>query len=146
MNALSRIASGKQILMPSNCSTLIAAPVRFWCVDRATEIVENRFVYGARSMSPPRNRPHQPCRRRVKIKGAISSKNWTHASPATHWLYSSTAYRKRLAEAERRNMIVSDATCPLFPKCTVSNGTLKKMAAIIIFVGHEGHPEVIGTM
>jgi 4-hydroxy-3-methylbut-2-enyl diphosphate reductase len=50
------------------------------------------------------------------------------------------------AEAERRNMIYLDATCPLVSKVHRQAERQIEKGRHIIFVGHEGHPEVIGTM
>ncbi|WP_425409124.1 4-hydroxy-3-methylbut-2-enyl diphosphate reductase [Hyphococcus sp.] len=49
-------------------------------------------------------------------------------------------------EAERRNLVKIDATCPLVTK--VHNETRRHIAAgrRVLLIGHENHPEVIGTM
>ncbi len=50
------------------------------------------------------------------------------------------------AEADRRKMIAVDATCPLVTK--VHNEAARHAAngLQMIMIGHEGHPETIGTM
>jgi 4-hydroxy-3-methylbut-2-enyl diphosphate reductase len=50
------------------------------------------------------------------------------------------------AEASRRAMIYVDATCPLVSKVHVEAERLHEAGREIVLVGHEGHPEVIGTM
>ncbi|MEM9495928.1 MAG: 4-hydroxy-3-methylbut-2-enyl diphosphate reductase [Pseudomonadota bacterium] len=49
-------------------------------------------------------------------------------------------------EAERRELLAIDATCPLVLK--VHNQTRRHVAAgrRIVLIGHRGHPEVVGTM
>jgi 4-hydroxy-3-methylbut-2-enyl diphosphate reductase len=50
------------------------------------------------------------------------------------------------AEARRREMIYVDATCPLVSKVHVAAERLYREGREIVLIGHEGHPEVIGTM
>jgi 4-hydroxy-3-methylbut-2-enyl diphosphate reductase len=50
------------------------------------------------------------------------------------------------AEAGRREMFFIDATCPLVSKVHREAERHHKNGRQIILIGHEGHPEVIGTM
>jgi len=50
------------------------------------------------------------------------------------------------AEAERRNLLYVDATCPLVSKVHREAERHHRMGHEIILIGHAGHPEVIGTM
>ncbi|MBT8432152.1 MAG: 4-hydroxy-3-methylbut-2-enyl diphosphate reductase, partial [Altererythrobacter sp.] len=50
------------------------------------------------------------------------------------------------AEAERRKLMYVDATCPLVSKVHRQAERQIEKNRHIIFVGHAGHPEVIGTM
>ena len=50
------------------------------------------------------------------------------------------------AEAERRQMIYVDATCPLVSKVHVEAERHHQDGLQMIMVGHRGHPEVLGTM
>lgn len=50
------------------------------------------------------------------------------------------------AEAERRNMIYVDATCPLVSKVHIEAERHSENGLQIIMIGHAGHPETIGTM
>lgn len=50
------------------------------------------------------------------------------------------------AEAQRRNLIYLDATCPLVSKVHMEAEKHHKAGHHIIMIGHAGHPEVIGTM
>ncbi|MFS4437935.1 4-hydroxy-3-methylbut-2-enyl diphosphate reductase [Paracoccaceae bacterium GXU_MW_L88] len=50
------------------------------------------------------------------------------------------------AEAERRNMIYVDATCPLVSKVHIEAERHSENGLQMIMIGHAGHPETIGTM
>ena len=49
-------------------------------------------------------------------------------------------------EAQHRNMIYLDATCPLVSKVHKEAELHFKRGKHIILIGHAGHPEVVGTM
>ncbi|MEL6774146.1 MAG: 4-hydroxy-3-methylbut-2-enyl diphosphate reductase, partial [Pseudomonadota bacterium] len=50
------------------------------------------------------------------------------------------------AEAERRQMVYVDATCPLVSKVHIEAERHHERGYQIIMIGHEGHPETVGTM
>ena len=50
------------------------------------------------------------------------------------------------AEAERREMLAIDATCPLVSKVHKQAMLHERRGRHTILIGHAGHPEVIGTM
>jgi len=50
------------------------------------------------------------------------------------------------AAAKKRNMIAIDATCPLVSKVHFEAEAYARRGHQIIFIGHAGHTEVIGTM
>ena len=50
------------------------------------------------------------------------------------------------AEAQRRQMVYVDATCPLVSKVHIEAERHHAAGLQMIMIGHEGHPEVIGTM
>ena len=49
-------------------------------------------------------------------------------------------------DAERRNMIAVDATCPLVTKVHVETRRHARNKRHVLLIGHAGHPEVKGTM
>lgn len=49
-------------------------------------------------------------------------------------------------EAAKRELQVFDATCPLVTKVHVEVAKMRKEGKEIIMIGHQGHPEVEGTM
>jgi (E)-4-hydroxy-3-methyl-but-2-enyl pyrophosphate reductase len=50
------------------------------------------------------------------------------------------------AEAERREMVYVDATCPLVSKVHIEAERHYENGLQMIMIGHAGHPETIGTM
>ncbi|MGD0634880.1 MAG: 4-hydroxy-3-methylbut-2-enyl diphosphate reductase [Beijerinckiaceae bacterium] len=50
------------------------------------------------------------------------------------------------AEAERRNFLAIDATCPLVTKVHREAQSHFKRGRQVVLVGHAGHPEVVGTL
>ena len=128
---------------------LIAAPRGFCAgVDRAIEIVEKSLErYGA-----PVYVRHEIVHNKyvvegLKAKGAIFVKELDEVPADAPVVFSAHGVPKAVpAEAERRNMIYLDATCPLVSKVHRQAERQLEKGRHIIFIGHEGHPEVIGTM
>jgi 4-hydroxy-3-methylbut-2-enyl diphosphate reductase len=54
--------------------------------------------------------------------------------------------RAVVEEADRRNMIAVDATCPLVTKVHVETRRHAKYRRHVLLIGHAGHPEVEGTI
>ena len=54
--------------------------------------------------------------------------------------------RAVVEEADQRNMIAVDATCPLVTKVHVETRRHAKYRRHVLLIGHAGHPEVEGTM
>jgi 4-hydroxy-3-methylbut-2-en-1-yl diphosphate reductase len=54
--------------------------------------------------------------------------------------------RSVTAEAERRGLFFVDATCPLVTKVHREAEIHWKRGREVILIGHDGHPEVVGTM
>ncbi|MEO0818964.1 MAG: 4-hydroxy-3-methylbut-2-enyl diphosphate reductase [Pseudomonadota bacterium] len=50
------------------------------------------------------------------------------------------------AEAQRREMVYVDATCPLVSKVHIEAERHHDRGFQIVMIGHEGHPETVGTM
>ena len=128
---------------------LIAAPRGFCAgVDRAIEIVEKALEkYGA-----PVYVRHEIVHNKyvvegLKAKGAIFVKELDEVPTDAPVVFSAHGVPKSVpAEAERREMIYVDATCPLVSKVHRQAERQLEKGRHIIFIGHEGHPEVIGTM
>jgi 4-hydroxy-3-methylbut-2-enyl diphosphate reductase len=128
---------------------LIAAPRGFCAgVDRAIEIVEKALErYGA-----PVYVRHEIVHNKyvvegLKAKGAIFVKELDEVPDDAPVVFSAHGVPKAIpAEARRRQLLYVDATCPLVSKIHRQAERQIEKGRHIIFIGHEGHPEVIGTM
>ena len=128
---------------------LIAAPRGFCAgVDRAIEIVEKALErYG----SPVYVR-HEIVHNKyvvegLKAKGAIFVEELDEVPDDAPVVFSAHGVPKAVpAEAKRRKLVYVDATCPLVSKVHRQAERQIEKGRHIIFIGHEGHPEVIGTM
>lgn len=128
---------------------LIAAPRGFCAgVDRAIEIVEraldrfdqqvyvrheivhNRFVVDG-----------------LKAKGAVFVEDLDEVPDGAPVVFSAHGVPKQIpADANARGLDWLDATCPLVSKVHRQAERHAEAGRHILFVGHKGHPEVIGTM
>lgn len=128
---------------------LIAAPRGFCAgVDRAIEIVEQSIErYGA-----PVYVRHEIVHNRyvvdsLKAQGAIFVEELDEVPDHAPVVFSAHGVPKSVpAEAKRREMIYVDATCPLVSKVHRQAERQIEKGHHILFIGHAGHPEVIGTM
>lgn len=128
---------------------LIAAPRGFCAgVDRAIEIVERAIEkYGA-----PVYVRHEIVHNRyvveaLKAKGAVFVEELDDVPDDAPVVFSAHGVPKSVpAEAERRKLVYVDATCPLVSKVHRQAERQLEKGRHILFIGHDGHPEVIGTM
>ena len=128
---------------------MIAAPRGFCAgVDRAIEIVERALQkYGA-----PVYVRHEIVHNRyvvdsLKAKGAVFVEELDEVPDDAPVVFSAHGVPKTVpAEAERRKMLYVDATCPLVSKVHRQAERQIEKGQHILFIGHAGHPEVIGTM
>ena len=140
-------ASGNDPRLP--LQLLIAAPRGFCAgVDRAIEIVERALEkYGA-----PVYVRHEIVHNRyvvdaLKAKGAIFVEELDEVPDDAPVVFSAHGVPKSVpAEAERRKLLYVDATCPLVSKVHRQAERQIEKGQHILFIGHAGHPEVIGTM
>lgn len=131
---------------------LLAAPRGFCAgVDRAIQIVEQALSqYGA-----PVYVRHEIVHNKfvvdgLKEKGAIFVEELDEI-PASDVdkpvIFSAHGVPKTVPEdAVRRNMFYIDATCPLVSKVHMEAARHYREGLHILLIGHEGHPEVFGTM
>ncbi|MBA4164623.1 MAG: 4-hydroxy-3-methylbut-2-enyl diphosphate reductase [Erythrobacter sp.] len=130
-------------------SLLIAAPRGFCAgVDRAIEIVERAID----RFGPPVYVRHEIVHNKyvvdaLKAKGAVFVEELDEVPANVPVVFSAHGVPKSIpAEAERRELFYLDATCPLVSKVHRQAERQIEKGHHIIFVGHAGHPEVIGTM
>jgi len=130
-------------------SVLIAAPRGFCAgVDRAIRIVELALErFGA-----PVYVRHEIVHNRyvvesLKAKGAIFVESLDQVPDGVPVVFSAHGVPKAVpAKAEARGLDYIDATCPLVSKVHRQAERANETGRHIIFVGHAGHPEVIGTL
>jgi 4-hydroxy-3-methylbut-2-enyl diphosphate reductase len=94
------------------------------------EIVHNKFVVDG-----------------LRAKGAVFVEELDECPTDRPVIFSAHGVPKAVpAEAASRNMIAVDATCPLVTKVHNEAARHFENGIQMIMIGHEGHPEVIGTM
>ncbi|MBJ7309074.1 4-hydroxy-3-methylbut-2-enyl diphosphate reductase [Rugamonas sp. CCM 8940] len=128
---------------------LLAQPRGFCAgVDRAIEIVEralqqfgapiyvrHEIVHNAYVVEDLRN------------KGAIFIEDLDDVPAGNTLVFSAHGVSKAVrAEAEARGLSIFDATCPLVTKVHVEVAKMRRQGCEIVMIGHDGHPEVEGTM
>ncbi len=131
-------------------SEILLAQPRGFCagVDRAIEIVEralqqfgapiyvrHEIVHNAYVVADLRN------------KGAIFIEDLDDVPAGNTLVFSAHGVSKAVREeAAQRGLTIFDATCPLVTKVHVEVAKMRKQECEIVMIGHDGHPEVEGTM
>jgi 4-hydroxy-3-methylbut-2-enyl diphosphate reductase len=128
---------------------LLAEPRGFCAgVDRAIEIVERALtLHGA-----PIYVRHEIVHNTYVVddlrrKGAVFVAELDEVPTGGTVVFSAHGVSKAIqAEAALRGLQVFDATCPLVTKVHVEVAKMHAAGHEIVMIGHEGHPEVEGTM
>ena len=128
---------------------LLANPRGFCAgVDRAIDIVERAIeLFGA-----PIYVRHEVVHNRyvvedLKEKGAIFVEELHEVPDDATVIFSAHGVSKAVQnEASRRQLRVFDATCPLVTKVHMEVKRYGEDGKQVLLIGHEGHPEVEGTM
>src|SRR5947209_7590560 len=127
---------------------LIAAPRGFCAgVDRAIQIVE----LALERFGPPVYVRHEIVHNRFVVErlrqmGALFVEELAQVPDDRPVVFSAHGVPKSVpAEAQSRNLTYVDATCPLVSKVHRQAQRLIEEGRHIFFIGHAGHPEVIGT-
>jgi 4-hydroxy-3-methylbut-2-enyl diphosphate reductase len=129
---------------------IVLAKPRGFCagVDRAIEIVERALeMYGA-----PIYVRHEVVHNKfvvedLKSKGAIFVEELDEVPKGSTVIFSAHGVSQAVRrDAESRGFRVFDATCPLVTKVHVEVAKKRGQGREIVMIGHEGHPEVEGTM
>jgi 4-hydroxy-3-methylbut-2-en-1-yl diphosphate reductase len=127
---------------------LIAAPRGFCAgVDRAIRIVELAIEkYGAPVYVRHEIVHNRFVVNRLKAMGAIFVEELDEVPDGVPVVFSAHGVPKAVpAKAEARGLEYLDATCPLVSKVHRQAERLVAAGHHILFIGHDGHPEVIGT-
>lgn len=129
---------------------LILAAPRGFCagVDRAIQIVERAIErFGAPVYVRHEIVHNRHVVERLERLGAVFVETLDECPSDRPVVFSAHGVPKHVPEeAERREMIYVDATCPLVSKVHVEAERHFKAGREIVLIGHAGHPEVIGTM
>ena len=94
------------------------------------EIVHNKFVVDG-----------------LRSKGAIFVEELDECPPDRPVIFSAHGVPKSVPQAaQAREMVYVDATCPLVSKVHIEAQRHADAGLQMIMIGHEGHPETLGTM
>ena len=117
-------------------------------VERAIEIVERALkIYG-----PPVYVRHEIVHNKrvvnnLSSKGAIFVQELDQIPPGAVTIFSAHGVAQKVEDtANKRELPILDATCPLVAKVHREGQRYSANGYEVILIGHEGHPEVEGTM
>jgi 4-hydroxy-3-methylbut-2-enyl diphosphate reductase len=128
---------------------LLANPRGFCAgVDRAIDIVNQAL----KKFGPPIYVRHEVVHNKtvvdeLKSKGVIFVDELSEVPQSSHVIFSAHGVSQKVEnEAKEFNLISFDATCPLVTKVHSEVQRHVRAGRDIILIGHEGHPEVEGTL
>ena len=128
---------------------LLANPRGFCAgVDRAIDIVNQAL----KKFGPPIYVRHEVVHNKtvveeLKSKGVIFVDELSEVPQSSHVIFSAHGVSEKVEkEAEEFNLLFFDATCPLVTKVHSEVQRHVRAGRDIILIGHEGHPEVEGTL
>ena len=128
---------------------LLANPRGFCAgVDRAIDIVNQAL----KKFGPPIYVRHEVVHNKtvveeLKSKGVIFVDELTEVPESSHVIFSAHGVSEKVEkEAAEFNLLSFDATCPLVTKVHSEVQRHVRAGRDIILIGHEGHPEVEGTL
>lgn len=128
---------------------LLANPRGFCAgVDRAIEIVNVALA----RFAPPIYVRHEVVHNKFVVedlanRGAVFVEELDEVPDGAIVIFSAHGVSKAVEdEAERRDLTVFDATCPLVTKVHIEVNKFAKTGMDAVLIGHAGHPEVEGTM
>ncbi len=131
-------------------SEILLANPRGFCagVDRAIEIVERALkIHGG-----PIYVRHEIVHNKyvvddLRAKGAVFIEDLADVPAGATLVFSAHGVSKAVRrEAQQRGFRVFDATCPLVKKVHIEVLKRRNEGYEIVMIGHEGHPEVEGTL
>jgi 4-hydroxy-3-methylbut-2-enyl diphosphate reductase len=128
---------------------LLAQPRGFCAgVDRAIEIVERALALHGAPIYVRHEIVHNSfVVADLRAKGAVFVDELDAVPAGATVIFSAHGVSKRVQqEAAARGLRVFDATCPLVTKVHVEVAKMRAQGREIVMIGHEGHPEVEGTM
>ena len=128
---------------------LLAKPRGFCAgVDRAIEIVERALqIHGT-----PIYVRHEVVHNKfvvgdLRAKGAVFVEDLSEVPAGSTLIFSAHGVSQEVRrKAAARGLKIFDATCPLVTKVHVEVAKMRASGREIVMIGHQGHPEVEGTM
>ncbi|HHH45263.1 MAG TPA: 4-hydroxy-3-methylbut-2-enyl diphosphate reductase [Gammaproteobacteria bacterium] len=129
---------------------VVVANPRGFCagVDRAIEIVDRALeLFGAPIYVRHEVVHNRYVVRNLRDKGAVFVDQLDEVPDDGTVIFSAHGVSKAVcAEAEQRGLKVFDATCPLVTKVHLEVSRFSREGRECVLIGHQGHPEVEGTM
>jgi 4-hydroxy-3-methylbut-2-enyl diphosphate reductase len=129
---------------------IVLANPRGFCagVDRAIDIVERAItLFGAPIYVRHEVVHNRHVVERLRTMGAVFVEELHEVPDGATVIFSAHGVSKAVEdEAKRRGLTVFDATCPLVTKVHMEVRRYAKEAREVILIGHDGHPEVEGTL
>jgi 4-hydroxy-3-methylbut-2-enyl diphosphate reductase len=129
---------------------IVLANPRGFCagVDRAIDIVERALkMFGAPIYVRHEVVHNRHVVQRLRGLGAVFVDELDEVPDDMTVIFSAHGVSRAVQdEAERRGLVVFDATCPLVTKVHMEVSRYAREDREVILIGHQGHPEVEGTM
>lgn len=132
-----------------NQEILLAQPRGFCAgVDRAIDIVELALAQFGAPIYVRHEIVHNAyVVNDLREKGAIFIEELDDVPTGNTLIFSAHGVSQAIREdAEKRGLRIFDATCPLVTKVHIEVSKMRKEGREIVMIGHQGHPEVEGTM
>ncbi len=133
----------------SNTRIILATPRGFCAgVERAVEILDKAI----KSFGSPIYVKHEVVHNKFiianfKDRGVIFIENINEVPRNSILIYSAHGVSMQVKEiAKSKNLKIFDATCPLVTKVHIEVHKFAKLGVDVVLIGHNGHPEIEGTM
>src|SRR6201995_447297 len=129
---------------------VILAQPRGFCagVERAIEIVEQALQQFGSPANVRHEIVHNPyVVESLRKKGAVFVKDTDQIPQGAIAIFSAHGVSEAVENhAKQRGLDLLDATCPLVSKVHTEGQRYAKQGFEIILIGHQGHPEIEGTL
>ncbi len=133
----------------SNTKIILATPRGFCAgVERAVEILDKAI----KSFDSPIYVKHEVVHNKFiianfKDRGVMFIENINEVPRNSILIYSAHGVSMQVKEiAKSKNLKIFDATCPLVTKVHIEVHKFAKLGVDVVLIGHNGHPEIEGTM
>jgi 4-hydroxy-3-methylbut-2-enyl diphosphate reductase len=117
-------------------------------VDRAIAVVEQALVQFGAPVHVRHQIVHNPhVIQRLEARGAVFIDSLDEVPDGAVLIFSAHGVSRAVDEAaQARRLRVFDATCPLVTKVHLEISRHAKLGNSVIYIGHHGHPETLGSM